>query len=170
LIGHAYGQALCRCIVAGHQDFAKSLTLLACGGSSPSQDLFSSVRACFDEALAVEHPDMHLQHVKRVFFAPASDASPWAGGWLAEVARLQMEALLHTPPTAWMSASIVPTQVIQALQDELAPPQGGRDYVANHPEVSLIELDGAGHAMLPEQPLAIAEATIEFLRRAEAQS
>jgi pimeloyl-ACP methyl ester carboxylesterase len=167
LIGHAFGQALSRCIVAQHSEFVRSLTLLACGGSVASEELNTSVRACFDLDLAARDPAEHLRHVARAFFAPSSDPSAWAGGWLPEIARLQMEALFQTPIDAWRDVSFLPTRVIQALQDALAPPQDGRGYAAAHPGVELREVDGAGHAMLPERPEEIAAICLEHLRRAE---
>ena len=54
--------------------------------------------------------------------------------------------------------------VVQGLQDVCAPPENGRRYVAAHPaEATLVEVD-AGHALLPEQPRAVVEAVIGFLR------
>jgi pimeloyl-ACP methyl ester carboxylesterase len=55
--------------------------------------------------------------------------------------------------------------VVQALQDAIATVENGRRYVAESaPHARLVEINGAGHAMLPEQPEAIASAIIEFLK------
>jgi pimeloyl-ACP methyl ester carboxylesterase len=55
--------------------------------------------------------------------------------------------------------------VVQALQDAIAPVENGRRYVSESaPHARLVEIDGAGHAMLPEQPEAIASVVIEFLK------
>ena len=44
-------------------------------------------------------------------------------------------------------------------------PENGRRFVAAHPDVAtLVEIDGAGHALLPEQPAAVASAVLGFLR------
>jgi pimeloyl-ACP methyl ester carboxylesterase len=54
---------------------------------------------------------------------------------------------------------------VQALQDAVAPVETGRRYVAESaPHARLVEIDGSSHAMLPEQPAAIATAVIEFLK------
>jgi len=75
-----------------------------------------------------------------------------------------MEALLHTRPT-WRTVSFDPTPVllVQGLQDALAPPDDGRHYAAEHPQVKLVEIEGAGHALLPERPTELAEACLPFL-------
>src|SRR5712692_7638578 len=59
--------------------------------------------------------------------------------------------------------------VIQGLQDRLAPPENGRRYVAEVAQhATLCEIDGAGHALLPERPDEIANALIAlFERRAD---
>ena len=54
--------------------------------------------------------------------------------------------------------------MIQGLQDVVAPPENGhmmKEEMAGR--VELLDIDGAGHAMLPEQPEKIAEAIIGFL-------
>jgi pimeloyl-ACP methyl ester carboxylesterase len=54
--------------------------------------------------------------------------------------------------------------VVQALQDAIAPPGNGRRYVAESaPHARLVEIDGAGHAMIPERPELISAALVEFL-------
>jgi pimeloyl-ACP methyl ester carboxylesterase len=166
VIGHAYGQALARCAVTRHPGLARSLVLLACGRGLASDELNISVRACFDSDFTKADRDIHLSHVARAFFAPGNDPAVWADGWLSDVAALQMEALLHTHPT-WRTATFAPTPVllVQGLQDALAPPGDGRHYAAEHPNVKLVEIDGAGHALLPERPDEVAEACLAFLRQ-----
>jgi pimeloyl-ACP methyl ester carboxylesterase len=56
--------------------------------------------------------------------------------------------------------------VIQGLQDTVAPPENGLMMKAEMGDrVVLIDIDGAGHAMLPEQPEKIAEAIVVFARK-----
>jgi pimeloyl-ACP methyl ester carboxylesterase len=55
--------------------------------------------------------------------------------------------------------------VVQGLEDGIAPPENGRDLRRLYPDrVKLVELKRAGHAMLPEQPAAIGEAFISWLK------
>jgi pimeloyl-ACP methyl ester carboxylesterase len=56
--------------------------------------------------------------------------------------------------------------VIQGLQDTVAPPENGHMMAAELGDrVELLDIDGAGHALLPEQPEKIAAAIIAFARR-----
>jgi pimeloyl-ACP methyl ester carboxylesterase len=73
--------------------------------------------------------------------------------------------VLRTPREEWWNASVDRVLVVQALQDAIAPVENGRRYVSESaPHARLVEIDGAGHAMLPEQPEAIASVVIEFLK------
>ncbi len=66
-----------------------------------------------------------------------------------------------------MAGRIGPILVIQGLQDRTAPPENGRLLQGESPDrVRLIEIEGAGHALLPEQPDVIATHVIDFLRGA----
>ena len=56
--------------------------------------------------------------------------------------------------------------VIQGLQDKVAPPGNGRDLKTNYPNrVTLVEIDGAGHGIVVEHPVRIAEETVRFLAK-----
>jgi pimeloyl-ACP methyl ester carboxylesterase len=162
VVGHAFGQRLARCLVADYPDRVATLTMLAAGGLVPMpQAIAASLSACFDRALP---PEEHLAHVGRVFFAPGNDPAVWRDGWLPEVAAYQSAAVRRTREQDWNRATASRVLVVQGLQDACALPENGRRYVAAHPDVAtLVEIDGAGHALLPERPDAIAEAVVAFL-------
>jgi pimeloyl-ACP methyl ester carboxylesterase len=164
LVGHAFGQRLARCVVADAPHRVDTLTMLAAGGlvhMEPS--IAASLMACFDTGL---DDDTHLAHVQRVFFAPGNDPGVWRDGWMPTVASLQSGAVQRTPPGDWTGVAAQRVLVVQGLQDACAVPENGRRYAAMHPDrVTLTEVDGAGHALLPEQPEAVARAVISFLSR-----
>ena len=65
---------------------------------------------------------------------------------------------------AWWGGS-APLLVIQGLQDTVALPENGRLLKAGFGDrVQLIEIDCAGHALLPEQPEIVATNVLAFLR------
>ena len=162
IIGHAFGNRLARTVTADHPSRVATLTLLAAGGYVPIEpSIGASLLACFDESLSAAE---HLTHVSRAFFAPGNDARVWADGWMSAVAAYQRPAIERTPRTDWWDAVADRVFVIQALQDVIAVPENGRRYVREHINCAeLVEIDGAGHAMLPEQPRIIAEAVLRFL-------
>ena len=162
LVGHAFGNRLARTITADFNIRVESLTLLAAGGLvEPDPSLWVHLAKCFETGLPDEE---HLTHVRAAFFAPGNDPSVWRGGWMPEVFRYQSTAVRSTPRDDWWGASVPRVLVVQALQDAIAPVGNGRRYVAESaPHARLIEIDGAGHAMLPEKPAEIARAILDFL-------
>ena len=162
LVGHAFGNRLARMVTTDYPDRVLSLTLLAAGGHiEMERDIFQSLIACYDETLSDE---MHMHHVSRAFFAEGNDAEVWRKGWMPDVMRLQQAALSRVDRTEWWDAVAPRVLVVQALQDVIAPKGNGQKYASDHPAITtLVDIDGAGHAMLPEQPEAISTALISFL-------
>lgn len=162
LIGHAFGNRLARTVTADHPDRVVTLTLLAAGGYVPiAPAIDHALLSCFDESLSrVEH----LEHVRTGFFAPGNDPSVWSGGWMPAVARYQRGAVIRTDRADWWDAVAERVLVVQGLEDVIAVPENGRRYVADHTDRAvLVEISGAGHAMLPERPSEIGTAVVEFL-------
>lgn len=164
LVGHAFGNRLSRMVTRDHPDRVLSLTLLAAGGHVEMEpDVLASLIACFDDTLSAED---HMGHVAKVFFAPGNDATVWRDGWMRDVMVLQQKALGRVDRSEWWDARAPRVLVVQALQDRIAPVGNGQKYAADHPDITtLVSIDGAGHAMLPEKPDEIASVLIDFLRR-----
>ena len=77
----------------------------------------------------------------------------------------QGAAVRRTPTDDWWSGGGAPMLVVQGLDDRIAPPANGRALRDERVNTTLIELDGAGHALLPEQPDAIGAAVLDFLQQ-----
>lgn len=166
VVGHAHGNRVMRCTASTRPDLVRTCTLLAAGGRIPPEaEAQSALRRCFDGSLS---QDERLAAIGTAFFAPGNDPSVWLDGWYAGAAARQRSAVTEVPVDTWWSAGNVPMLVIQGLQDRVAPPGNGRLLATERDAVQLIELDGAGHALLPERPKQIADALIAFLTANEA--
>jgi pimeloyl-ACP methyl ester carboxylesterase len=103
--------------------------------------------------------------VATAFFAPGNDPTSFLDGWDAAAALRQGRAVRATDVEDWWSGGSAPLLVVQGLQDRIAPPANGRDLRSSYPDrVELFEVDDAAHALLPEQPEAVATAVLDFLR------
>jgi pimeloyl-ACP methyl ester carboxylesterase len=172
VIGHAFGQRVARMLATQRPDLVKGLVMLAAGGKVPIPERArAALHGCFDQTLS---GDRHLEHVAYAFFAPGNDAAVWREGWHADVARMQSAAVQGLAPEggagtsvgAWWAGGSARMLVVQGLQDAVALPQNGRLLQSEYSDrVELVEIDGAGHALLPEQPDAIAAAVLRFLAR-----
>jgi pimeloyl-ACP methyl ester carboxylesterase len=163
LIGHAFGNRLARAVATIAPDRVSSLTLLAAGGHVPIPPAIGRALAlCF--ALSPGSPEQ-LDAVRTAFFAPGHDPTTWADGWNAVVAEYQRAAVLAVEPSEWWDAVAPRVLVVQGLDDAIAPPENGHHYVDDHADcASLVELAEAGHAMIVEQPDAVAAAVLTHLR------
>jgi pimeloyl-ACP methyl ester carboxylesterase len=164
VVGHAFGNRVARCLAADHPGLVRSVVLLAAGGLvEPEPQARVDGLRCFQLNL----PDAErLDAIRAGFFAPSSDPTVWRDGWWPSGAAAQETANRATPREDWWEAGSAPLLVIQGLDDRIAPPANGyalKETLGDR--VQLVDLADAGHALLPEQPEAIAEAIIAFLRQ-----
>ncbi|MEO0423415.1 MAG: alpha/beta fold hydrolase [Pseudomonadota bacterium] len=163
VIGHAFGNRIARCLQADHPARVRSLALLAAGGRVPPvEEAVDAFRRFVSTPMA---PDAFLHEVAAANFSPASDPSAWADGWWLDTARGQATAAGRTElEDWWLPGSDVAVLIVQGLDDRMAPPANGRSLgEALGARARLVEVEQAGHALLPEQPAQVEAAVLEFL-------
>lgn len=163
LIGHAYGNRVARTVAADHPALVDRLVLIACGGIVPIRPhILEAMRGCMTPTLPKAE---RLQHLQAAFFAPGNDPSVWLEGWWPDVAVAQSAAVRATDTEDWWEAGGKPIVVLQASDDAIAPRANAEDLKRRLGErVSIVDISGAGHAMLPEQPQQIASAVLGALK------
>jgi pimeloyl-ACP methyl ester carboxylesterase len=169
VIGHALGNGVVRCVATDFPDKVKSVTLLAAGGR-----ISGKPEAMQAFARALKKPLTDAEWVRAMhdsgFFARKSDPMVWRKDWWLDVADDHRTAFNATPAEHWWAAGGKPLFIVQGLEDGVAPPDNGwamqREFGAR---VTLVDLPDAGHALLPEQPAALATAVIGFLNGMEAR-
>jgi pimeloyl-ACP methyl ester carboxylesterase len=165
VVGKAFGNRIARCVAADRSDLVRSLVLLNAGGlEGPDEAAAAAFRSLREAAVWEER---HLPAMRTALFSPRSDARVWLGmrRWPAAEAA-QTCAARATPSKAWWHGGSAPMLVVQGVDDRIAPPANGRALREAFPDrVTLVEIAGAGHALLPEQPRLVAEAVISFFRR-----
>lgn len=164
--GHAFGNRVVRCLAADRPDLVRSVTLFAAGGLvPPTPEVRAAMGRCFAE---LADPAERMTDLQLAFFSNGNDASVWLDGWWPVAARAGVAAVEATPLRDWWNAGPVPVLVVQGLDDACAVPENGRRFIADADgRGQLVELAGAGHALLPEQPVAVAGALISFLKSQE---
>ncbi len=162
LIGHAFGNRVVRMASARKPDAVKALVLLAAGGKTKiPPDIEAALLQSFDLSLPEA---MRMQSVAKAFFAPGNDPMSWRDGWYRDVAAAQIAATERTKVEAWWSGGTAPILVLQPLQDVLAPPENAeqlRKQEGNR--VTVVYVDRAGHALLPEQPEMTAAQIVKYI-------
>jgi pimeloyl-ACP methyl ester carboxylesterase len=163
IVGHAFGNRVARAAATAHPDAVRTVTLLAAGGMTP---LAPDVRAAIEGSVAqgLKPNAERLIDLRKAFFADGQDPARWLTGWSTRAATLQSAATQRTAREAWWAAGRAPLLVIQATDDPVAPPANGEALRAAAPDrVVALRLDHASHAMLPEQPAALAASLVAWL-------
>ena len=171
VVGHAFGNRVSRALATSAPERVARVALLAGGGEVQPTE---AVRAALNGSAAEgEKPDAErLKDLQLAFFAKGNDPSAWLRGWVPAMARTQGAANRATPTAAWWTAGRAPVLLVQAAEDPIAPPGNGAALKRDIGErLSLVSLPHASHAILPEQPDAVAAVLSAYFggERAEAK-
>lgn len=166
VIGHAFGNRLARAFASRHDSHVQAVVLIASGGAKPiPPKADGALRAIFDPRRTVAQRKADVDYA---FFAEGNDIPGyWLVGWHRRTAILQGKAKGTDSYDQWGAGSSRPMLVLQAAEDTIAPPDdAGIPLAARYPDrVELVMIAGAGHALLPERPDAIARAILDFMER-----
>jgi pimeloyl-ACP methyl ester carboxylesterase len=159
VVGHAFGNRVARVVATDYPRLVKQLVLLASGGDVPmSEKVAKAFGRVFDPTLP---KDERLDAIQLAFFASGHDPKVWEDGWYFDVAKAQVAANVATPVKEWWAGGSAPILVLQATEDVIAVPENSEKMAKEFPDrVRVIQIPGAGHAMLPEQPDLIASAIL----------
>ncbi len=162
--GHAFGNFVARTTGADFPRLVKAVVLLAATHTWP---LKPELRDSINKSHQMDLPEeVRLQHLQHVFFAPGNDARVWLNGWREDVMHMEREATEATPKPEWWNAGTGPVLDMQSELDPLSPPDSRNCYVeqfgAHRVTVALIPR--AAHALLPEQPEAVAKALLDYFK------
>ncbi|MBY0270087.1 MAG: alpha/beta hydrolase [Burkholderiales bacterium] len=163
--GHAFGNFVARTMAADHPQLVRAVVLLAATHTWP---LAPALRDSINKCHQMDLPEAErLQHLQHVFFAPGNDARVWLDGWNDEVMHAERDATEATPKEQWWTAGKAPVLDVLSLKDPLSPPDSIYTYRDQWGagRVTIAKIDNAAHALLPEQPAAVAEAIINYMKK-----
>ncbi|HKW36276.1 MAG TPA: alpha/beta hydrolase [Burkholderiales bacterium] len=163
VVGHAFGSWVARMTAADFPRLVRGVAILAAAAKEYPAALAEAVTKCADPSLPAAE---RLKYLQFAFFAPGHDASEWLEGFFPEVNASQRAAGLATPQEAWWGAGGVPLLDLQAEHDAFRPRATAGDLREELGErVSVALVAGAGHALVPEQPEAVAVALLAWMRK-----
>ena len=167
LIGHAFGNRVVRAFGSKYPKQVRSMVLLA-AGPQKSKDAKDEMNQAFREIFYFFLSDAWREkRVGKVFFSdPKKVPDYWVAGWSDQISKSQVKALNNTELGNWERGGGVPMLVIQGADDALTPPEIFSEAIKKklQDQVTISMIDGAGHALLPEQPDMIKDQVIRFLQ------
>ncbi len=159
-LGHAFGHFVARVADLAHPEWVRGVVVAA----AAARTFPAHVPATLATASDTTQPDaVRLAALREGFFAPGNDPAPWLHGWHPGVRAAYKAAGAVPDKNVWWPVSHAPILDLQAAHDPWRPPatrQELKDALGDLVTVRVI--DNASHALLVEQPRAVAEAVIEW--------
>lgn len=162
VLGHAYGNWVARATAADHPQLVRGVVVAA----AASKDFDPRLRALIDRCEDASLPDeTRLSALRAAFFAAGNDPLPWLKGWYPEVKRAQRAARAATRLESFWGAGTAPMLDLMArcdpfrlahTRDENSLEFGSR--------VTERVVENASHALIPEQPAAVARAVMQWVQ------
>jgi pimeloyl-ACP methyl ester carboxylesterase len=163
IVGHDFGAQVAQIVAHRYPALVSTLVLMAPPGPvQPKPEPATALRRVFVPELSDEE---HLEAVALALFAAGNDPVVWVNGWYPMLAFAQAEAERHVPPEELWDRLRAPSLVLQPAEDRIVLPENARllaERVVGR--VSVVTIPNAGHALLPEQPEAVATAVLRWLR------
>jgi pimeloyl-ACP methyl ester carboxylesterase len=108
-----------------------------------------------------------LKQLQFVFFAPGNDPRVWLAGFHVNVRAAEVIARDSTPQREYWHAGTAPLLDIQGEDDPYRPRASANELVEEFgaKRVTVVVIPRAAHAIMVEQPRAVADAIIAWVRR-----
>ena len=169
IAGHAFGNWVARMTAVDYPELVRGVVIIAAAakgypaGFAGAKELSAAVRKAGDPRLPVAE---RIGYLRMAFFAPGHDASVWLSGWHPEVDEAQFAAGRATKQSEWWHGGNAPLLDLQAELDPFKP----RSMMNEIPEevgarASVIVIPNASHALVPEQPAAVVDAIVGWMRK-----
>lgn len=164
IVGYAFGNRVARAAAENFPERVDRLVLLSAGGEAPTPP--EAGRRVGVALFGFWSERARHQAISQAFFAEGQRVpAHWETGWYPLTGLIQTRAVALTPFAEWGDGGKARVLIVQALSDRLAPPALAHRMLERHPaRVTWREIEGAGHAMLPEKPDQIASELLAFLR------
>ena len=161
LVGHAYGNWVARMTAVDHPQLVRGVVIAAAAARQYAPELTVAVTKAGDPNL----PDKErLDALRFAFFAPGNDPSVWLTGWYPEIRDSQRAAVAAVKQEEWWSGGSAPLLDLQAEQDPFKPAAKRNEMQDEFGDrVTVVVIENASHALIPEQPKAVANALVTWV-------
>jgi pimeloyl-ACP methyl ester carboxylesterase len=162
LVGHAYGHWVARMTDLRHPDRVWGVVALGAAARVFPAGMAESLALASDPT---QDEKARLHALAHCMFAPGNDPRPWLAGWYPQWRRAYRDASASPPRDSWYGQGHAPLLDLQGAQDPWRPPSTRQELVQIlGKRVSVEVIANAGHALVPEQPQAIARAVTHWAR------
>lgn len=162
IVGHAFGSWVARMTAVDYPELVRGVVMVAAAAKHYPDGLAEDVALAADTSLG---EGLRLAALRRAFFAAGHDARVWLAGWYPAVSDSQRRAGLATRQDEWWGAGKVPVLDLQAESDPFKPRAAINEIVDElGGRASVVVIADASHALIPEHPGAVIDATLGWMR------
>lgn len=162
IIGHAYGNWVARTVATDHPTLVRGVVIAAAASRKYDSRLGGYINKSSDTTLP---DDERLKYLRLTFFAAASDPRPWLSGWYPDATILQRAARAATETESFWGAGNAPLLDLMAAEDPFRLAATINENRLEFGErVSVAVIANASHALMPEQPVAVANAVAKWIK------
>lgn len=163
-LGHAFGHFVVRVADYAQPAWVRGVVVAAAAAHRFPGTAAKTLAIASDP---LQPENTRIAALRDGFFAPGNDPRPWLHGWYPHTQTPYRSAAAGAVPdkALWWHVAHAPILDLQAAQDPWRPAQTRdelRDALGDTVTVQVIE--DASHALLTEQPRAVAEAVIAWAR------
>jgi pimeloyl-ACP methyl ester carboxylesterase len=161
--GHAFGHFVAKMTAVDFPRLVRAVILIGAAQKQPDPAVQKAVAIATDPA---QPEGERLRNLQLVFFAPGNDPKPWLSGFHANVRAAEIIARDATAQNEYWSAGNAPILDIQGANDPYRP-KGSSDELVREfgaGRVKIVVVPHAAHAIVVEQPRAVADAIARYAR------
>jgi pimeloyl-ACP methyl ester carboxylesterase len=162
VLGHAFGNWVARNVAVHYPHLVAGVVLAAAAAKVQPLVARRAVETASDPARG---DGARLAALEIGFFAPGHDARAWLHGWHPQARAIQRSAVAASPREGWWHAGGAPILDLIAAHDPFRPRSTwdeNRHDLGSRVTVAVIP--DASHALIPEQPEAVAAAIVAWAR------
>jgi pimeloyl-ACP methyl ester carboxylesterase len=162
IVGHAYGNWVARMTAADHPELVRGVVIAAAAAKTYAPELTKAVTSAGNPALS---SDERLAALRFGFFAPGNDPAGWLNGWHPDIRDSQRAAAAAVRQDEWWSGGSAPLLDLQGAEDPFKP-EAKRNEMKDEfgQRVTVTVIPHASHALIPEQPKAVVEALVSWIK------
>jgi pimeloyl-ACP methyl ester carboxylesterase len=162
IAGHAYGNWVARMTAVDHPQLVSGIAILAAAAKQYDPKLTAAINVAGDPS---KPQDDRIKALQFAFFALGSDPKVWLGGWHPEVRDAQRAAVAAVKQSDWWSGGSAPLLDLQAGNDPFKPADKRNEMKEEFGDrVTVAVVPNASHALIPEQPQAVVEALVAWMK------
>ena len=164
IVGHAFGHFVARMAAVDHPRAVRGVVLAAAAASTWAPDIAKTPYVSGNLNL----PDKErLAALRLGFFAPGHDPRPWLHGWYPATQKMQADSRekAGVKRSDWWSAGSAPLLELIPAKDPFKPADKWSEMKDSYGDrVSTAVIPDSSHALFPEQPEAVADAIIAWVK------